>query len=879
MKILTMKLKNFSIIKSCMNRDQILIDFTRSKNIIQLFQGPSGSGKTGIVSCIHPFAYNALDVDRPNSDLIVDGVEGIKEIDYLDGPDLIYIKHIYEYKAGKRTVKSYFMLNEVEMNPNGNVTSFNDLVKLHFGITQKSMTLLRLGNNVKSLVGSSYTERKDYVSNLMSELSIFLQYHKKVSEDMRYYNSLLKNCVDKITRLHIDNEVEIEDRIEAKDRDIRLLNNDLAEANKKVGALKFNLEQNDYNKLLVDQRNVEMLIAENNRTIDRYNNIIGRNTVERTLEFIDKELTRKEIEKGTYENMLSMNLSKLNSLYKSKEDNEAKLGKVISKFNKKEIEDKLQELYNVRNEMKTKQPMYDYTEEELFQILTMAQDIYNNMKDIDGIDRTGLIEVINRRRTSGNPEHWIMNGIERFQKKISYCENRIRTLQSLGTKRDEDTYIMYTPPECKIKECPYKAYYEDMNCEDTDSEMKDLQEQVRKHKISLQLFDDMYKMNQKLGYILMLVRSNALLFNRGAKDMINQSKIFEYLLNDKDFYSDVEVYFTEEIDIVHKLKEYKNLNEDIKQFEMELEIMKANSESVDMLDEMIKAITDDIHHTEIEVGEEKEVLLLLEKDISDLREMRLIREKYEEAVNNLQEVQTKVTQLTGEERNISNKLQELSSIKVELSREMGNIQAIENNINYYRKEIEDLRYRIIEFRKLQEEKEELESEYEKIKAIKRALSSKEGMPLLYQTVYLKDTTNLMNQLLDIAYNGELRVEPFVIDEKEFRIPFRRHGVVISDISAASQGETSMIVAALSFALIKQSLYKYNIIILDEIDGPLDESLRSRFLEIIESVSNLIDAEQVFVISHNNTYNNYPVDLICTGETKLDFKSANVIFEK
>lgn len=879
MKILTMKLKNFSIIKACFNMEDILIDFTKSKNIIQLFQGPSGSGKTGIVSCIHPFAYNILDSDRPNSDLIVDGVEGIKEIDYLDGPDLIYIKHVYEYKAGKRIVKSYFTLNETELNPNGNVTSFNDLVKLHFGITPKSMTLLRLGNNVKNLLGSSYTERKDYVSNLMSELSIYLQYHKKVSEDVRYYNSLLKNCVDKITRLHIDNEVEIENKIEAKDKDIRLLNSDLAEANKKVGALKFNLEQNDYNQLLIDQRNLENLINENNKTIDKYNNIINRNTVENTLESIVKELNKLEMEKNTNETVLSMHLSKLNSLYKSKEDNEVKLGKVISKFNKDEIETKLSELYKIRNEMKTKQPMYDYSEEELFQILTMAQDIYNNMKDIDGIDRTGLIEVINRRRTSGNPEHWIMNGIDRYQKKINYCENRIRTLQSLGTKRDEDTYIMYTPPECKIKDCPYKAYYEDMNCEDTESEMKQLQEDVKKHKISLDLYNNMYIMNQKIGYILMLVKSNALLFNRGAKDMINQTKIFEYLLNDRDYYKDVEVYFTEEIDIVHKLKEYKNLNEDIKQFEMELEILKANSGSVDMLDEMIKEITNEIHHTEIEIGELKEVLLIIDERLSELRDQRIIREEYEEAIANLQEVKAKVTQLIGEERVITNKIQGLSNIKIELNRELGNIQAIENNISYYRKEIEDLRYRIIEFRKLQEEKEELTAEFEKIKAIKRALSSKEGMPLLYQTVYLKDTTNLMNQLLDIAYGGELRVEPFVIDEKEFRIPFRRHGVVISDISAASQGESSMIVAALSFALIKQSLYKYNIIILDEIDGPLDESLRSRFLEIIESVSNLIDAEQVFVISHNNTYNNYPVDLICTGETKLDFKSANVIFER
>lgn len=879
MKILTMRLKNFSIIKSCFNQEEIIIDFKKSKNIIQLFQGPSGSGKTGIVSCIHPFAYNQLDVDRPNSDLIVSGVNGEKELIYLDGQDIIKINHFYEWKSGKRLVKSFISLNDNELNENGNVTSFNELIKLHFGITPKALTLLRLGNNVKSLVNSSYTERKDYVSSLMSELAVYLQYHKKVTEEGRYYNSLLKNCIDKISRLHIENEVEIEDRIEAKDRDIRLLNGDLAEANKRVGAIKYKLEENDYNQLLINQRNNDLLIVENRKIITKYHNIIEKNTVNETMEELLNQLNKAELEKNTNETVISMDLAKLNSLYQSKEDATTNLGKVISKFNKKEIEEKLTELYEVRNNMSVKQPLYDYSEEELFKVLTMAQDIYNNMKDIDGIDRTALVEVINNRKVGINPDHKILAGIQRYQDKINYVENRMRTLQSLGSKNVNDTYIMYTPPECKIKECPYKAYYEDMNCENQDEEMKKLQKEVKLHKISLDLFNNMYIINQKLGYILMILKSNEPLFRRGAKDKINKEAIFQYLTNDLDYYHDLEVYFTEEIDIVHKQKEYEILNEDIERFEKELELLKLNSESIEMLENRLNEIEKDIHETTMDYDNRKEMIAVLESNISELNHKKLLRESYEDAINNLQEVESKLSQLTMDERNIKSKLENLSSLKIELNKEVGNIQAIENNINYYRKEIEDLRYRIIEFRKLKEEQAELESEYEKIKAIKRALSSKEGLPLLYQNVYLKDTTNLMNQLLDIAYNGELRVEPFEIDEKEFRIPFRRHGVVISDISAASQGETSMIVAALSFALIKQSLYKYNIIILDEIDGPLDESLRSRFLEIIESVSNLIDAEQVFVISHNNTYNNYPVDLICTGETKLDFKSANVIFER
>ena len=881
MKIKKLRLKNFSIIKACMNMDELLIDFTKSNNILQLLVGPSGSGKTGILSCIHPFAYNKLDTDRSDSDLIVSGATGEKELIYQDGKDEIKITHFYEPKGDKRTVKSFIELNGVELNKNGNVTSFNELVKLHFGITTKSLTLLRLGNNVKSLVSSSYTERKDYISSLMSEVDMYLQYHKKVTDDMRYYNSLLRNCIDKITRLHVDNEFEIENEIERIDKEIRLHNAQLADTNRKVGSLKYKLQENNYDQLLLDQRNIQLSIVENNKTLARYSKILEGNTVLESLGELQNKIRELEVVKNTNETIISMNLAKLNNLFQSKEDKQSKLGKVISKFNKEEIKAKLAELYDKRNNTIVKHPMYDYSEEELFQILTMAQDIYNNMKDIDGIDRIALTEVIDARKQGRNPEGYALRQQQKYQDKINYCESRIRNLTALGgnMKNDEAIYIMYTPEQCKVKDCPYKAYYEDNNCDDKDSEIDKLKEEIRKHKISLDLFTNMYNINQKIGYILMLVKSNQLLFNRGAKDMINQNKIFEYLLNDDDYYRDLEIYFTEEIDIVHKKKEYEILNKDIDEFERELEILNLNSESIDMLEKDLQEIEKEIQDTNTDYFNRKTELESAILEISELNNKKMLREAFEEALSNKEDLERKITQLTMEERKLGNKLSELSTVKTDLTRELGNIQALENHIAHFRKDQDELRYRILEFRKLQSEKEELESEYNKIKYIKKSLSSKEGMPLLYQNVYLKDTTAIMNELLDIAYGGELRVEPFVINDKEFRIPFRRHGVVISDISAASQGETSMIVAALSFALIKQSLYKYNIILLDEIDGPLDEELRSRFLEIIEAISQLIDSEQVFIISHNNTYNNYPVDVITTGENKLDFKNANIIFER
>lgn len=58
MKILYLKLENFSSILTCLEKSILEIDFTQCKNKIILLEGPNGSGKTSILSTIHPFATN-----------------------------------------------------------------------------------------------------------------------------------------------------------------------------------------------------------------------------------------------------------------------------------------------------------------------------------------------------------------------------------------------------------------------------------------------------------------------------------------------------------------------------------------------------------------------------------------------------------------------------------------------------------------------------------------------------------------------------------------------------------------------------------------------------------------------------------------------------
>ena len=204
MKIMKLYLENFSPIWYKLNKKAIDLDFSNTSNIINVIIGEMGSCKTMILGHLQPFSsFGSIDV-RNGDDLILENKVGIKIIEIRDGDDYYIIKHEYLPKDSKHTVKSYFSKNGREMNPNGNQSSFKDLIEIEFGIDSTYLTLIRLGANVQNIINLKSTDRKTFSGNKLRDVEFYNLLLKELKEENRKLSAHVEILAGKLNNLKSD---------------------------------------------------------------------------------------------------------------------------------------------------------------------------------------------------------------------------------------------------------------------------------------------------------------------------------------------------------------------------------------------------------------------------------------------------------------------------------------------------------------------------------------------------------------------------------------------------------------------------------------------------------------------------------------------------
>lgn len=857
MKINYIILENFSNIKTAMNAEKIYIDFRKAKNKVILLVGPNGSGKTSLLSLLTPFAsMGTLDV-RNSSGIIVEGKNGYKEIEITDGRNTYLIKHFYTAKKDTHSVKSYIQKNGEELNPNGNVSSFKEWVKMELGIEMDYLKLIRIGSNVSSMINMTETERKTFLNKLLEEADIYLKYFKKVNDEVRQLKDMISHAVDKQNRLGIISIDDIKDKISE-------LQAKLDKKKYAVEKVKENLSvSNHIINGISEPYTLKTRLIELQKKVKRMEEIYERKEYESSdPSYYEKRIKELEIDIASRDTKISAhriiidnNLSMLDDIYSNLHSTEIQYNKELE--SDKEISRMESEISKLRKEIRNMEKSLKDT---------IRPDISKDEIDRFVVFLKNIQQVLSKTYEFGlKPVKKVISLIRENKNVIQYINNKLYTSQSSDTSdllisrlaRQFNFDEKDIPTDCSIVCEPKKLYIQMINL---------IRSQETKSKDDVSMLTSMEMVYQNIINILSEFKSYSSIINKLPDDV------------KKDFYADIiykkisdgEIIYNEKkinelLSIITEFATLDELNNKLYTMEATLSQLQRVS-NLEYLKQQISSYSDSIESINDKISSYKKIISSdIEKNNEDKKSLDVYRELYE----TFTEYENKKIQLT--------ELQEAYSIFIDNSEKVTvyqrEIMSLNMDIDYFTKEIEKLHLNIIQYNEIQKDLDLYNKVYDEMLLVKESLSSSKGIPLRYIKNYLGNTEEIANELLDIAYNGNIYIDKFKITQSEFSIPFYNRGHLLKDVKLASQGEISFISIALAFALASQTMHKYNIMLLDEIDAALDISYKEKFLKILENQLDRVRGEQCFLITHSNMFSSYPVDIVNFGQLNDDYEGT------
>ena len=852
MKILELRVKNFAPIMVAMKKRELYIDFRNSKNLLTLLIGGNGTGKTTIGSLLHPFAYNG-NLDSRENDLILNSMSGYKYISIQYNEDTYYIEHFYKRNAndGSISLKSYFKRNEEELNANGNVTSFKELVSNYFGIDESYLKLVRLGANVTNIINMSASERKEFMNKRLEELNKYGELYKKCSEDLRVIKSLLKVNVSKKDKLNIDNYSVFKDKTINDIDEISNIRKDISDINNHISKLQGKIES------------IVSNLDESINTLNSYKSELNRLNIgieakEKYLTNIDTSISLEKITEKYTKKLKKYQeiMMQVNDLYNKRDSLKALIqsSKSLSYLNNLNDRKELLENKIERHEKDygKKNPLLNTS--ELKEALAVLQTISFNIAHLRDFDSATLKKIFNEH--NGKLEAY-MSYLKTSIAKVYNKNNMIKAKELVD--KSPVLYII-SEPQCGFEYCGYRNFYKDMKSSivvDKRNEEID----IEKLEYEIDLCDTLIKFRNMINAstILDTIPNKEASFNN----------IITRLINGKSFYDEKEI--TIYISLSEEWEAYESNKLELRDIDKELEAFN-NSDNIKSSILALEATEEAIIHMDIELKKEKEEFDSIEKEYN-------IRLDNEKIISSLKDAKIERANLEKDINELSNKLDMVSEDRDKVDELKTRLNHLLERERLLTNETELNKIKLIQYEELVNDIEKLNNDYEDYSVVVDSLSSKRGIPLEFMNYYLENLKVKVNDCLRIVYGDSVYISRMEVDEKSFDIIYVKDGLEVADIRNASQGESSFFNLAITFAFLLQDLKDYNILLLDEVDGVLDVDKKNLFLDILYDRLREMNCEQCFLITHSDIYNNHNVNIILTdGSDVSRFKKSTIIYE-
>lgn len=896
MKYKSIELVNYAGIYNGMGINQIKIDFTKCISNKIIIRGSNGSGKSTLMGAIHP--------NPDSNDKFIPGAEARKTLVLYDGITEYVIRYIHPVNnSGRGTTKGYIskIINgqAVELNPNGNISSCKDILYDEFGFDSVYSSLSQLSSEDRGLVDKKPAERKRLVSSITNSMDTFNGIYKSMSKKMSTLKALIGNLTAKIDMVGDETKLRvtannISSQLEVLEKDKNNTIEAIAAVKLKISSIESILQENKYDDIIEELRSLNICISSYESKInsilkDKNIDDLNIDSLNKLYEYLKLQIIKLENDVSMYKTQISEMMSDREKEYKDLQTKQEKLKSLQGDINyvdliniMKQTELKLKECESVFNTMGLMN-IDLITKDEFESGMETLHTLLHNANVLTSTYDISLIkeEVYNRSNVLNLIDSLVAkrNQLDSLLSRKSQLESEFIKIQS---KRELAQELINRPSGCMIDDCVYisaalqadKQFPESLllstseELESINNQISDLQKQIdyinKLSEIHYQVY--IIEMNLKSKFISKLpIRED---FRETFMDRVVNLDPFKDI---DDLYKFV--------DCGNMIEEYKVLKNQYTVYQNEYKLYESKNTIVEsmIIDiENIKRKTDDLARN---IESLNASILSNEKSLAELEPLfSKVKELLDKYNSEYIPDKNRAKELESIKQTMENDITELLSLRNNLEVLNNNLITIQNDIRNLNDRLQSINHSLVMLNDYKLELDEYNKDYTLVSKIRYYASPNTGIQSIFIGIFMNKILSNANQLLGLLFDGEFVLEPFIVNESEFRIPAIGAGLRHDDISSMSTAQKSAIALIISFALLNQSSTKYNVICLDEMDGGMDSVNRSNFIILLDRVMNLLNCEQAFIISHNNELDTSLCDIISLKNHPSEIISGNIIWK-
>ena len=897
MRLLHAKFKGLKGIYNKSGIKEIEIDFSKCLHRIIYIIGQNGSGKSTLLNSLNPLP------DVPS--IYLDGEDGYKELLYIHGDIMYRIKILYPvYSNNNRAATKAFFTQiddngEVELNSNGTVGSFKDIVYSKFNLDPNFVSLTHLSVEDRGLVERKPADRKKFVVSLLESVEIYNDIYKTLVKRSSTFKSFINSITSKMDSIGDENKLLL-DKNAADQRYAALmeqrssLEQNIASARATISLIdpdnkireSYDITLKEYNetkhKLSILESTVpDIGIVDLDQAVKEYADLNAEITsLTSRLESIDDSIKDIILRREEESKMIFMKNQRYQSMVEN--SNIGKLKKSIAEYRKKIYEYQL-----IFKKIGIKEGIL--TKDEYITILNLLENIRTTIVNIKGYATNKSILyacdcILNNNSVSADLERVsdeysrIDSDIQNKKEEVSYYNGLLDRVKILDNR----------PKQCTISECSFikdaldaKDKKPEENILRLTTSISDLIQDMNSKSEEVSFYQLAFRVYSDINSIIRLINSNrSLLDKTPIGKRFSDITTFISRVKDNDPFNDIQEIYSY-INYANIFELYELDNKTLSRLESGYEAAKFQEGLIDDLQKEIEDLSKKVNDITFQLEEKQKDKLELQKQIIDHKQ-RL------DEINSLISILRKISELNSSKQNYESQLRLVSDNIEKISKEIDNINKYEGALKGVNSELipvtqmrDNFTFSLTKLEEYKQELQEYQDKYNLIELLKKYSSpTKGGIQTIFMQLYMDKTLSLANQLLGMLFNGDIELLPYIINENEFRIPTRSNitNLVTDDVSNCSTSEKSMIAMILSFALAFHGSQTYNIVRLDEVDGGLDQANRAIFPIILDSIIQMLQIEQCFIISHSSESDMSDVDVISLTPVSNETIKGNVIFQ-